>query len=316
MLRQNNMAIRGGEGKDSVKYSIDAVLTAIRQRRKIRFQYLAIDENLETKLRRGGLRYVVNPYALIWQEEKYYLICNYEKYDDLSYYRLDRMRTPEILGEPVRDAEALFGGNADLKIRAYAESTIYRYGGELIHLRLFCRNGMQDEILDSFDNFAFQKADDGFFATVSVRDGEGLIYWLMQHGPYVKVLSPEPIRQKLIDALRVSLSQYTQPPVALSAFTLADVGEQHEQEQQGGGAKHDDHTKGQPDFRIKSSINGIGEIGGAQAASQQDLQQAPEGPVAENSRNNPDGDRADHESIHAADQNAKQVPHAHPNLSP
>ena len=44
----------------------------------------------------------VSPYALVWQDDKYYLICNYEKYDNLMHLRLDRMKTVSILNEERR----------------------------------------------------------------------------------------------------------------------------------------------------------------------------------------------------------------------
>ena len=65
------------------------------------FQYLeyGVDKKLHPKLREDGSvrEYVVNPYQMAAKEGKYYLICNYDKYDDISNYRVDRITKVEKL---------------------------------------------------------------------------------------------------------------------------------------------------------------------------------------------------------------------------
>lgn len=41
------------------------------------------------------------------KEGKYYLICNYDKYDDISNYRLHRITELKILDEPTKPFEHL-----------------------------------------------------------------------------------------------------------------------------------------------------------------------------------------------------------------
>ena len=46
---------------------------------------------------------------MVANEGKYYLICNYDKYDNLSNYRIDRMTEIEILDEKVKDKSLVKG---------------------------------------------------------------------------------------------------------------------------------------------------------------------------------------------------------------
>ena len=46
--------------------------------------------------------FTVSPYALIWKDDHYYLVCNNQKYDNLMNLRIDRMKKLEILDEPSR----------------------------------------------------------------------------------------------------------------------------------------------------------------------------------------------------------------------
>ena len=53
------------------------------------------------------------------KEEKYYLICNYDKYDDISNYCLDRICDVKLPDEPTKPFESLPWSNGN---------TCYRFG--------------------------------------------------------------------------------------------------------------------------------------------------------------------------------------------
>ncbi len=72
--------------------------------RKVSFKYLeyGTDKRQHSKTRPDGTErvYIISPYQMAAKEGKYYLICNYDKYDDISNYRLDRITELKILDEP------------------------------------------------------------------------------------------------------------------------------------------------------------------------------------------------------------------------
>ncbi|WP_373485867.1 helix-turn-helix transcriptional regulator [Acetobacterium malicum] len=199
-IKQNNPLI---------KETIGALLTAIRQQRKVEFQYQSTNHEMKKELRKGGYCYRINPYALTWKDEHYYLICNLDKYDNLGYYRLDRIVNLRILDEPVKDAVALLGENPAHRIDDYVATAIYCHTGEKINLRLLCQYGLEDEICDYFGSDHYHsQLPDGFECHIRVMHSQGLIYWLMQHGSKVKVLAPEAVRDELIASLKATLAQY------------------------------------------------------------------------------------------------------------
>lgn len=58
----------------------------------------------------GDVReYIINPYTMVANGGKYYLICNYDKYDNLSHYRIDRISNIEILDTPRKPKNRLRG---------------------------------------------------------------------------------------------------------------------------------------------------------------------------------------------------------------
>ena len=73
----------------SVFFNIDLLDEAISSKVQVEFTYLKY--NLEKKLvSKRSVRYLVNPYALVFANGNYYLICNYDAYDNISYYRVDK----------------------------------------------------------------------------------------------------------------------------------------------------------------------------------------------------------------------------------
>ena len=53
--------------------------------------------------------YTVNPYQIAAANGRYYLICNYDKYDDVANYRLDRITDIKLLDTPAKPARKVRG---------------------------------------------------------------------------------------------------------------------------------------------------------------------------------------------------------------
>ncbi|MGN0502669.1 MAG: helix-turn-helix transcriptional regulator, partial [Ruminococcus sp.] len=55
------------------------------------YNYYDIDKKLHPRKNSEGevREYIINPYQIVATNGRYYLVCNYDKYDDVSHYRLD-----------------------------------------------------------------------------------------------------------------------------------------------------------------------------------------------------------------------------------
>lgn len=188
----------------STKIYIDEILRSIREKKKIVFQYTTYDSNFKKQLKRQGYKYIVSPYSLIWQNERYYLICSCDGHDNLTYFRLDRMMELHMLEDQLRPANEIIGSNPDMEISKFVSQSFYHYGGEKLRITLNCCDYMADKIVDYFGPYIkIKKLPSGFDITVEVNDGNGLYYWLMQHGTNIKVVSP----QNVIDKLKLKLQE-------------------------------------------------------------------------------------------------------------
>ncbi|MEG2298185.1 MAG: WYL domain-containing protein, partial [Anaerovoracaceae bacterium] len=98
--------------------NIDVLLEAINRGKKVSFQYCFLNENLDLVPRKDGREYLVNPYQLMWNKDTYYLICNYEGYSNLSYYRLDKIKGVVILDDmEIKGPEQLLGSDYESIIK-------------------------------------------------------------------------------------------------------------------------------------------------------------------------------------------------------
>ncbi len=196
--------------KPKISEHIDMLLLAIRKGRKVEFQYQYTDTNMEKQLRFEGKVYLFNPYALKWRGDRYYLIGNYDKYDNLSFYRLDRIYNLAITDSRVKPVREIVGDNSANKIEAYVSKCMYNFGGENIHPVLRVKAEMVDEIIDYFgEDIQFKKQEDNYFdVRVSVNDGDGLYFWLLQYAEKVKVISPKSVRNELLKRVQAIIKNY------------------------------------------------------------------------------------------------------------
>lgn len=86
---------------ETVYYSVGYLEDAIQQQNKVLFRYFDLDEHGEKIYRRDGHRYVVEPVALVFHEDNYYVVVYSAKHDSTANYRIDRMDSVEIIDEPV-----------------------------------------------------------------------------------------------------------------------------------------------------------------------------------------------------------------------
>lgn len=194
--------------------TIEELGKAITRQKKTRFHYCeyGLDKKLHPRTQEDGTprEYVVTPYQLAVQAGKYYLICNYDKYNDISNYRLDRISRIEILDEPGKPFETLKWSNGHpLDLAAYMREHPYMYAGETVHAKLRVVRAMVGDMIDFFGkDIRFSDEHDGN-VTVAVYANEVAVeQFARNYGPDVLVLEPEEVRDRIRASLAESLKNY------------------------------------------------------------------------------------------------------------
>ena len=135
---------------DGVLTTIEEVSRAIAHRRTFTFRYSKRDVNRRSIMQHSGKRYRVSPYALIWMQDRYYLVCNMEERNDLTHFRLDRIQ--DVREDPAswRHFSQVSTYSAKFDAADYAAKCLNMYGGEVTRIRLRCDTGIINEVFDRF----------------------------------------------------------------------------------------------------------------------------------------------------------------------
>ena len=89
--RQLYVDTRVKANNEGIYYLVDNIHTAIRERKKVTFQYLEYTQNKEKVLKHNGYTYSFSPFALIWNDDCYYAIGFSDKHSKIAKFRVDLM---------------------------------------------------------------------------------------------------------------------------------------------------------------------------------------------------------------------------------
>ena len=172
---------------ETIYYMVDTINDAINRRKKIEFQYNEFTPDLKPVLRNDGEVYDLSPYALLWNEDYYYVIGWSDKHENVSTFRVDRMVRPVVLDE--KAVKRPDGFNID----DYSKPIFNMYEGkERVAVKLECRNDLAKYIVDRFGSNleTEQTTEDRFTVTVEVSLSPTFYAWIFQFGGEIRILSP------------------------------------------------------------------------------------------------------------------------------
>ncbi|WP_242833035.1 helix-turn-helix transcriptional regulator [Butyrivibrio sp. LC3010] len=184
----------------NVMESIATIDAAISKGKKIRFSYLQYGTDFKLHPKRD-IRHVVSPYQMICNKGKYYLVGNYDAYDDISHYRLDRITDVEILKDPRKPIKSIKGLENGLDIAKHISERVYMFSGESEHIKIRVNENLMDTLIDNFGKDFRVKYGDGSDIIVDLKcNPDACFYWVMQYGQHAEVLEPESMRKRIKEA--------------------------------------------------------------------------------------------------------------------
>lgn len=200
--------LRHGYNKQ-LMYVLDTINEAISQHKKISFVYNQYGSDFKLHPKREE-KYIVNPYQMVANNGFYYLIGNYDKYDDISHYRLDKMTCVEMLTEKVKQQNQVMGLEQGLNLPKHMAEHIYMFSGGSVTINMLVDETIIGELVDWFGNdFYVIKKRQNNQVLVRLRCNEqAFFYWTLQYGPYVEVLEPVSLRRKIAEAVSEMNEKY------------------------------------------------------------------------------------------------------------
>lgn len=181
-------------GNEAIYYNVDTIETAIQQDKKIIFRYFDIDENGDRVYRRDGHHYVVEPVALVFNDDNYYLVSYSSKHENTANYRLDRMDAVETIDEDITDKAKELRES----IAGYTESVFKMYGGEQQDVTLQFDQKLIGAVYDKFGEGTrmLRINDTTCVAAVKAQISPTFWGWLFQFGGQMKINSPDTLKEE------------------------------------------------------------------------------------------------------------------------
>ena len=193
LQRQVYVAGRIKTENESIYYNIDTIHRAIQENRQIAFQYL--DWNLKKELvPRVNSERTVSPWALIWQDEYYYLAAFDSRDGVMKHYRVDKMGRAEVL----KTARAGMEQFARVDLAAYTNQIFGMYGGDEETVTIQFPDRLIGVVLDRFGREAdIRQLPEGFFRIRAKVTVSGQFFgWLTGIGKDAVIVSPVSVREQ------------------------------------------------------------------------------------------------------------------------
>jgi len=184
----------------SVLYNVSAINEAIDLKKKITFRYNRYGTDF--KMHDQGKDYIMNPYQMVASNGHYYLLGNIEKYDNVTYYRIDKMSKVDILDENIKPQKEVKGIDGHFDLPKHMAEHIYMLYGDSVTASVKADIGMMDTLVDWFGKefTIIEKNDESLVISVKCNE-RALFYWALQYGTYVEVLEPVSLRKNIKEAV-------------------------------------------------------------------------------------------------------------------
>ena len=186
--RQVNVNGRVKSMNERVYYSVDTIHDALCEECQIKFQYFSWTVDKKMELKHDGAYYSVSPWALCWDDEKYYLIGYDNREMKIKHFRVDKMTNVSTTDEKRLGKESF----AEIKMSEYTNKLFGMFDGNLESVTLLCENHTANVIIDRFGtDIPIIKTDKEHF-TVKVKVSVSKIFlgWIMAI-PGIKIVAPE-----------------------------------------------------------------------------------------------------------------------------
>lgn len=202
---QRNVVVSGRVKNmdECIYYNVDAIHDAIASNSQIQFRYFEWGTDKQRHFREK--EYEASPYALVWNDENYYLVAHSPRHG-MTHYRVDKMvgivqtGVPRYVDDEVRK----------LDVSEYGKNVFSMYGGERISVKMRFQNSLAGVVIDRFgrDSMLIPDGAEHFTFTTLVSVSPTFLGWLGQFGGKARILYPQSVVEQHKTLLKEMLALY------------------------------------------------------------------------------------------------------------
>lgn len=185
---------------EEIFINIDKINTAIKNKKQIEFSYYDYNSNMDLVPRVDNenivKRYTATPIATILKNENYYLVLADDKHDDLSNYRVDRMKNIEVTDSDARCLDMIHDCKNGFNPAIYSKKSFKMFTGDEGVVEIRFKDNLLNFMIDEFgdDMEIVDNGDGSYNGRFTAKIGEGLVRWIFQLGKDATVISPNRLK--------------------------------------------------------------------------------------------------------------------------
>lgn len=187
---------------ESIFLNVDRIQTAITERKKISFCYFDYAPYKERVLRYGGRVYSVSPFAMLWNNDTYYLVGFHDYRQQVAKFRVDRIVQMEVTDETAVKKPKGFD------VSEFFTQEFSMLNGKTCRITLLCESTLMNSIIDRFgEDASTQIVDKNHFTVEATVDLSSNFYgWVFASGGKMKITAP----QEAVDGFQRMLESFSE----------------------------------------------------------------------------------------------------------
>ncbi|MBE5767726.1 MAG: WYL domain-containing protein [Clostridiales bacterium] len=187
------IANRVKSSSKSLFRNVDTLHAAMSNGVQVSYKYFNYGLDKSKIYRKGGERYCVSPWAMIYADDNYYLLA-WDTWK-FKHFRVDRMEDVQLTAFP-REAKEEF---EKIDMSAYTKYTFSMYGGNITPVTMVFENDMAGAVMDRFGSgIMTQKEDENHFRiTVNVAVSGQFFGWVFGLGKKARIIAPESVKEQM-----------------------------------------------------------------------------------------------------------------------
>lgn len=191
--RQVSLSNRLKTENEEIYQTIATLHRAMAAHKKISCQYFEWNSYKQRILRKGGEEYRISPWALVWEDEYYYLVAYDSEAERIKHFRVDKMLKVCVLDDQ-REGERLF---AEVDMAVYSQRVFGMYGGEQTYVRISADPSLAGVVLDRFGaDLTVLNHEDRFEFSVKIMVSPTFFSWVLGFGDKMKIVSPDHVAER------------------------------------------------------------------------------------------------------------------------
>ena len=190
----------------SVFLNIELIDEAIESGKQIKFVYnkYGVDKKLH---KTSNPR--VSPYQLILHNQRYYLMARHERFEQMHFYRLDRITNMEIVEDkPLTNIRSVAGYEGGIDYKKISSGLPYMFADKLEYVEFLADESVLDQVVDWFGKDIKIEEVGGRYKISLLASPTAMEYWALQYVKSVEVIAPKSLRERIKETLDSGVKKY------------------------------------------------------------------------------------------------------------